>query len=90
MGSLLLNDYTYRYQTKVRGVKADQYSFYKNLFFSYASVVLLIVLCGFTWIDLEVILLLSSSNDLMLPSLGLLAIKLVGVVLIWQNFRDVS
>ena len=66
------------------------YSFYKNLFFSYASVVLLIVLCGLTWIDLEMILLLSSSNDLMLPSLGLLAIKLVGVVLIWQNFRDVS
>ena len=66
------------------------YSFYKNLFFSYASVVLLIVLCGLTWIDLEMILLLSSSNDLMLPSLGLLAIKLVGVILIWQNFRDVS
>ena len=66
------------------------FSFYKNLFFSYASVVLLIVLCGLTWIDLEIILLLSSSNDLMLPSLGLLAIKLVGVVLIWQNFRDVS
>ena len=90
MGSLLLNDYTYRYQTKVRGVNTDQDSFYKNLFFIYASAVLLIVLCGLTWIDLEIILSLSAYNDLMLPSLGLLAIKLVGVVLIWQNFRDVS
>ena len=86
MGSILLNDYTYRYQTKVRGVNADQDSFYTNLFFSYASAVLLIVLCDLTWINLEIILLLSSFSDLMLPSLGLLAIKLVGVVLIWQNF----
>ena len=66
------------------------YSFYTDLFFRYANIALLIVLCGLLWIDLEMILLLYSFNDLMLPFFGLFAVKVVGVVLLWQNFRDVS
>ena len=66
------------------------YSFYADLFFRYANIALLIVLCGLLWIDLEMILLLYSFNDLMLPFFGLFAVKVVGVVLLWQNFRDVS
>jgi hypothetical protein len=64
------------------------YSFYKNLYFRYANVIVLIVLFGLIWSDIEALLLLSSFGNLTLPSLGLIAVRFIAVVLLWQNYRD--
>jgi hypothetical protein len=64
------------------------YSFYKNLYFRFANAIVLIVLFGLFWGDIEALFLLSSLGSLTFPSLGLIGIRLIAIVLLWQNYRD--
>ena len=64
------------------------WSFFTNYYFRTANVVALIVVCCLIWSDMEVYVI-SSVNDLALPSLGMIAFRFIPLTLLFLNYLDI-
>ena len=65
------------------------YSFYKNLYFRFINLAVLIVLCSLLIGDFQAFFMLSSFSDLTYPSLGMIALRFIIAILVLQNHLDV-
>ena len=63
-------------------------SFYKNMYFRSVNVVALVLVCCLIWGDLE-LYLFSSMSILNYPSLAMIIFRLIPLVLLIQNYRDI-
>ena len=64
------------------------WSFFTNYYFRTANVVALIVVCCLIWSDMEVYVI-SSVNDLALPSLAMIAFRFIPLTLLFLNYLDI-
>tara|TARA_B110000908_G_scaffold7019_1_gene8747 strand:- start:158 stop:634 length:477 start_codon:yes stop_codon:yes gene_type:complete len=64
------------------------WSFFTNYYFRTANVVALVVVCCLIWSDMEVYVI-SSVNDLALPSLAMIAFRFIPLTLLFLNYLDI-
>ena len=65
------------------------YSFYKNLYFRFVNLTVLIVLCSLLAGDFQAFFLLSSFSDLTYPFIGMISLRFIIAILLFQNHLDV-
>lgn len=77
-----------RWAMVIFGSSIYMFSFYKNMYFRSVNVVALVLVCCLIWGDLE-LYLFSSMSILNYPSLAMIIFRLIPLVLLIQNYRDI-
>ena len=70
------------------GILIYLWSFFTNYYFRSVNVLALIVVCCLIWSDMEVYVI-SSVNDLALPSLAMIAFRFIPLTLLFLNYLDI-
>ena len=70
------------------GILIYLWSFFTNYYFRTVNVLALIIVCCLIWSDMEVYVI-SSVNDLALPSLGMIAFRFIPLTLLFLNYLDI-
>jgi len=65
------------------------YSFYKNLYFRFVNLTVLIVLCSLIVGDFQAFFMLSSFADLTYPAIGMISLRFIIAILLLQNHLDI-
>ena len=64
------------------------YSMYKNIYFKFANVAAVFIFCGLIWKDIEILLLVHSLSNSIIPFLGVIGLRLLIVMLLVRNYLD--
>jgi hypothetical protein len=70
------------------GIIVYLYSCFKNLYFRSVNVVALVIVCCLIWSDME-LYLMSAMGSLNNPSLAMVALRMLPLALLIQNYRDI-